>query len=481
MTDSGTGGADGGARLDRKRFSSRLSTFHRRLAGVDWAREAPTCVFVRDYGGLPDRAPFDIDIMVDASEVAALGKIFERIADQTGIASIVRNVPSGLHILTLDLAVAPARRTWAYYEVATNKRLTAAFHLYASDIDVVRDRGLPVPDLKWGFLIDFLQALRKRDMGRYQRALEAAIDTDGKCVDLAVSRLGATAEQIRELLADPSGLEQLASAIGVEKKPEKKVPRPKLRTRLQRAALERLYVLPARSMNTFTIHGADGVGKSTACNIVRDMFAGYPLGMEAAHHVTSWKRRLKAQPPDPATEASLTHKMLRVIYRAAPRFARDFWVTSSGYHRYSKNVNAEVYRSWINGKILLLDRYIYDVWVKDRVRRSSSLLADLVGALHCFVMRRPSLAVVLLDDPASIVRRKQELSETEIADYQRLMRSMLQLLRVRSSEIHVGGRTPEDIGRELARSIIDHIGVGLHNLMREETRRGADAPGQARV
>ena len=228
----------------------------------------------------------------------------------------------------------------------------------------------------------------------------------------------------------------------------------------------------------FTIHGPDGVGKSTACKLVKDIFAGYPIGMENAHHVTSWKHKRNQNSNAVATTAdvSFIHKILRVIYRVAPQFARDIWVTSSGYHEYSRNVNAEVYRSYVGWKILLLDRYIYDVSVKNKVRRTSNTLSNLISQFSCFVMRRPSLALVLQDQPSEIIKRKRELNEAEIRDYQISLRKMLQRLRVPFKLIEVGGRKREETARDIASAIIEHIGVNLHLLMRPEVRRLAQKP-----
>ena len=203
------------------------------------------------------------------------------------------------------------------------------------------------------------------------------------------------------------------------------------------------------------------------------MFAGYPIGMNSAHHVTSWKRKNAqiAGASDAATDVSIAHRVLRVIYRAAPQFARDLWVTSSGYHKYSRNVNTETYRSYIDWKILLLDRYIYDVSVKETILRANSPLRDFVSQVHCFIMRRPRLAILLQDTPVEIVKRKQELNETEIEDYQTLMRGLVRRLGVRFTLINVCGRSRDDIAREVASAIIERVGVDLHVLMRHETQR----------
>lgn len=462
--------------LDRQLFSPGLRTFHKRLAGVAWQEEAGSCVFVRDYGGLPDTAPFDIDIMVDRSELGRFRSVFETNAQAARLACITREVPSGLHILLLDLVVAPAFRTWAYYEIATAKKLTRSFVLTSGAIAVQSDGGLPIPDPRWRFLIDFAQALRKGDISRYEQSLKGAIEVNPNCIDLCVSTLGLRPADIHRILSDPSQMDHVADRIGIAKKKPKPVADLPLRTRLRRTALRHLYFLPTPQMHVFTIHGPDGVGKSTAGNLVKDMFAGHPFGMEYAHHVTSWKHKQNPDAGGATADVSLTHKILRVIYRAAPQFARDIWVTSSGYHKYSRNVNAEVYRSYTSRNILLLDRYIYDLSVKDKVRGTSSRISNSVSQLHCLIMRRPSLAILLQDRPSEIIKRKQELNEAEIRDYQILLRKMLQRLRVRFEIIEVGGRTRNEIARDLATAIIEHVGVDLHVLMRHELSRLAQKP-----
>jgi len=454
-------------------FSANLRDFHLRLAATPWHEIVASCVFVRDYDGLPEHAPFDIDVMVNQSELKQCRTLFETTAQEANLVCITRELPLGLHILILDLVVAPTQRTWVYYEIATEKKLTSSFVLTSQAITIQRDSGLPLPDAQWQFLINFAQALRKADLERYRPILESALASDPRCIDFCASQLSLDPAEIHGVLLDPGRLDDCCSRIGATRKVRQQPTKLRLRTKWRRAALRYLYFLPTRHMYTFTIHGPDGVGKTTACDLVREMFAGYPIGMNSAHHVTSWKRRNAqiAGASDAATDVSVIHRWLRVIYRAAPQFARDLWVTSSGYHKYSRNVNAETYRSYIDWKILLLDRYIYDVFVKEKILRATSPLRDVVSQVHCFIMRRPRLAILLQDNPREIVKRKQELNETEIENYQTLMRGLVRRLGVRFKLINVGGRSRDHIARDVASAIIERVGVDLHVLMHHETER----------
>lgn len=456
-------------------FSQSLRGFHESLASLRWQELAPSCVFVRDYEGLPLTAPFDIDVMAAAHDLSACARAFTDTARANGLECIVQSASAGINILVLDLSHAPAHRTWAYYEVATHKRLTRDFVVTLEAMTIVRDAGLPVPNGEWRFLINFLQALRKGDLDRYRAVLDECRSVSPDCLALTRNTLELSDTEIADIMAGRPSLQTWQDRLGVTVKAAKQAPPPRRwRNRLRLYALRHFYFLPSKGLYIVTVHGADGVGKSTACDKVAAIFAGYPLDFEAFHHVTSWKK--KAPPPasGPQARVSLIRSVLRLGYRVAPEFIRDWWRAATGYHHYARKLNQRVYQGYLDHRIMLLDRYIYDMYLKQRILRAAGPLGRLVGWFNCMIMRRPLCAVLLTDRPDDIIQRKQELNLDEIADYQRAMERLLRQLGPSHAVIDVGGRSRDDIARELARIILRTVGEDIMQLM----RHAVAAPGE---
>ncbi len=455
-------------------FSEAMHRFHENLAALDWASRASSFVFVRDYEGLPAHAPFDIDAMAEASDIPAVQRGFEETAEALGLVCLVRPGSKGINILVLELAHAPTYRTWSYFEIATDKALSRDFILRPRDMEITRTSGLPTPADSWRFVINLLQALRRDDLDRYRSVLQSCQESAPGCLALAAEKLGATTEDVAEIVRSGSSLARWQESLGIRVKTPAPAPRPSWRNRLRRAALRRFYVLPAPEMYLISIHGADGVGKSTACSRVEDMFAGYPIGLDACHHVTSWKRQAAPKVPESASPAasagaqrrSPVRAILSSGYRAAPEFVRDWWRAMTGYHHYGRSLNRKIFAGYLDHRVMILDRYVYDMYLKLGIRGGVGRLGRLTGYLSCMALRRPLQAILIVDQPEAVIARKQELTLEEIDTYQTSMARLLERLGVRHTIIRVDGRDAEAVANELARTIIDAIGPDLLQLMR---------------
>lgn len=456
-------------------FSDGVRMFHERLATADWSRRAPSFVFVRDYEGLPDSAPFDIDAMAEEGDIPSCRSVFEETAAALGLTCLVKRGSAGINILILELTHAPAHRTWNYFEIATHKKLARDFILRPREIKIERTNGLPTPSTPWRFAINLLQALRRSDLDRYRPVLEDCLRNAPGCRSLVGEKLGLNDTDIDNILNTGQPLADWQNQLDVTVKPPKpRAPRRSWRTRLRLAALRRLYVMSSKEMYLISVHGADGVGKSTACDLVSGMFAGYPIGLDAFHHVTSWKHRTaanaKAAPPKATTASPLKPSPLRAIlklgYRVSPEFVRDWWRAVTGYHHYGRSLNQKVFQGYLDHRIMILDRYVYDMFLKLGIRKAAGRLGTLVGYLACKLMRRPIQAILIVDKPANIIQRKQELSLKEIEDYQKSIEQLFKKLHVPYTVINVEGRDSQAIGQELGRTIIDTIGVDLMRLMK---------------
>lgn len=459
-------------------FAKGMRQFHEALARADWAMRAPSFVFVRDYEGLPDHAPFDIDAMAEPTDLPACRAVFEETAEALGLICLVQKGSAGINILILELIEAPDHRTWSYFEIATHKKLSRDFTVRPGEMDIERETGLPIPSNPWRFAVNLLQALRRSDLERYRPVLEDCLRKTPDCRALVAEKLGLRDNQIDEILAPSCDLTRWQERLGVAVKPSKAAPPPRSRrNRLRLAALRRSYVLSAREMYLISVHGADGVGKSTACDKVGGMFAGYPIGLDAFHHVTSWKHTTEdpaapAKPAPPAANAPAARRssplraLLKFGYRIAPEFVRDWWRAVTGYHHYGRSLNGRIYQGYLDHRVMVLDRYVYDMYLKLDIRGAVGRLGKLVGYLACATMRRPLRAILITDSPEAVILRKQELTLDEISDYQTSMERLLVRLRVPHRVIRVDGRDADAVADELARTIIDAIGTDLLQLMR---------------
>jgi len=455
-------------------FSDGVRTFHQRLATTDWPRRAPSFVFVRDYEGLPDSAPFDIDAMAEEGDIPSCRSVFEETAAALGLICLVQTGSAGINILVLELTCAPAHRTWSYFEISTHKKLARDFILQPREITIERTNGLPTPSNPWRFAINLLQALRRSNLDRYRPVLEDCLQNTPGCHSLVGGKLGLNDTDIHNILNAGQPLADWQNQLGVTVKPPKPgAPHRSWKNCLRLAALRRLYVISSKEMYLISVHGADGVGKSTACDLVGGMFAGYPIELDAFHH-TKWKHRTaadaKAAPPKVTTASPLKPSPLRAIlklgYRVSPEFVRDWWRSVIGYHNYGRSLNQKVFQGYLDHRIMILDRYVYDEFIKLGIHKAYGRLGTLVGYLACKIMRRPLLAILIVDLPEAVIARKQELSLQEIGDYQASMEHLLSRLRIPHTVIQVAGRDAETVADELARTIIGAIGTNLLQLMR---------------
>lgn len=456
-------------------FSDGMRMFHERLAAADWPGRAPSFVVVRDYEGLPEHAPFDIDAMAEEDDLPSCRSVFEETATGLGLICLVQTGSAGINILVLELTQAPAYRTWSYFEIATHKKLARDFVLRPREMVIERSAGLPAPSNPWRFAINLLQALRRSDLDRYRPVLEDCLRETPDSRRLTGDKLGLGDTEIDSILGSGQDLTAWQDRLGVTVKPLKPAAPPRSwRNRLRLAALRRLYVMSSQEMHLISVHGADGVGKSTACDLVGGMFAGYPIGLDAFHHVTSWKHKtdnpVKAATAKPAattpTKTSPMRAVLKFGYRAAPEFVRDGWRAVTGYHHYGRSLNGKIFQGYLDHRIMILDRYVYDMFLKLGIRKAAGRMGTLIGYLACRMMRAPLRAILIVDRPEAVIARKQELSLEEIRDYQTAMEALLNRLRIPHTVIQVAGRDAETIADELARTIISAIGTDLLQLMR---------------
>ena len=242
---------------------------------------------------------------------------------------------------------------------------------------------------------------------------------------------------------------------------------------------ERLFFIHLSNPFLYTLHGADGVGKTTLGMEVGKIFKGFPIPFETFHHVTSWKHPSKKkadqvnlrsnQPSEPFLQPKpFWRRCISKFYSVLPESARNIWVLSSGYIRYGVNLNSEILSYDRKGFVMLADRYFHDMWVKNRLQKNGP---ETFHVWHARTIRKPRLAILLVDEPERIFKRKQELSIEEISYYQLDMEKALKKSNVRNVRIVVNGRSAEDLAREVTATLLNDIGPALINLMRSYIQR----------
>ena len=230
-----------------------------------------------------------------------------------------------------------------------------------------------------------------------------------------------------------------------------------------------------------TLHGADGVGKSTVCDLIQERFKHLPFATEVFHHNRGWKYHKivteegqetyvpkSEQVSD--TQVGLVHKLLRVVYGYLPSNVRSAWSIFIGMHTYCKKFNEFIAEKYFHNNILLSDRYIYDSWVKSVVVQNATPTQKLIMRCFSYLMRRPRLSIILLDEPAKIYERKQELDMDQIDQFQRLLQDIVPNYSEHTEMIWINQQSPEIISEHITALILENLqGSAIRSLRSYQT------------
>lgn len=473
----------GGQAISDMEFTERLQDFHRALSGVDWKRDLPECVFIRDFKNLPQSAPFDIDLMAPEKSFDDLASTFSSLAEKSQLLCLSRTSHTGLYILLFDVNGEEGRRGWSYYEVRKELPLTGGDKIIAADIEIISESGIPVPSKQWQFLLFLHQGLRKGKVEKFLESLQSMLDADSGVVALCEVYLGLSRNDICSILANPEKTVEWRVKTGIRYAVGKKKPVRSRLSELKQKLARKFYFWHTKGPVFFTLHGPDGVGKTTITEEIASILGGFPFSHEVFHHITGWKRN--RYPPNTQTKEAkgvhastedrvpLWRKILRVVYRNLPPVLQGVWIYSSNYIKYSSNLNRHILDRFDDSKVMICDRYIYDLWAKEQVAPGYLRILHPLHYLHCRTLRFPKLAFVINDAPEEIYKRKQELTIEQIAIYQDVMDKTLKGLGVPMMKVSVSGRKPPEIAREITFELIKAAGPVIFNLIREEQAKKA--------
>ncbi len=115
------------------------------------------------------------------------------------------------------------------------------------------------------------------------------------------------------------------------------------------------------------------------------------------------------------------------------------------------------------GFVMLADRYLHDMWVKNRLAQNGP---NILHRLYALALRKPRLAILLVDEPRRVFERKQELSVEEISNYQRELEAVLKSTKVRYVRVSVNGRSGREVANEITTTLLNDLGPSAINLMR---------------
>ncbi len=466
------------------------------MSATDWEGEFPECIFVRDYEALPDTAPFDVDVLLPETQWIAFCSKMEFLAGKHNLVIISRKHERGLNIALFDVPGSAGCRNWVYYEIHPGLVFSKRLSFYSHDIEKqISGQGLPVPVPHWRFLLLFLQGLRRKKLHVYAAQIDALFADHGqKICDFVNSRTGLSAEDIKSAIRSPHNAGQLQqrlriilpgkmgrnhTAIG------KKI-RGKcyfFKKKLEKWLFTYLFFVHRHNPLLFTLHGADGVGKTTISEEIGAIFSRFPVPFVFFHHVSEWRipKAIKpAKKEKGGKESSMKaqyrprafRRFLKAVWKHIPPALKNIWSLRwswsliKGELRYDIGVNRLMAGHFSDNKIMLADRYVYDTWIKNLVKKKYARTPlGKIRFVNALLLRRPRLAFFVRDNPRFVFMRKQELSEEDIDKYQKAFTAFLHKTKLPAVVIDVNQRRPHETAAEIAARILKDLGEEVIPLM----------------
>ena len=111
-------------KIRQKRFTKSLTAFHKDLFSFPWREKFPKCIFVRDYELLPDKAPYDVDIMLNETYWNEFQETITNLCSQRGLRIFFKRTKNHLLFIILDICSDNKFRTWVYYEIHQSLKIS---------------------------------------------------------------------------------------------------------------------------------------------------------------------------------------------------------------------------------------------------------------------------------------------------------------------------------------------------------------------
>ena len=455
-------------------FTYALQLFHKNLANYSWQKKFPGGVFFRDYEHLPERSPFDIDVIMPEKYWHAFLQGMKATAEESGLVMVCQEGILGVLVMIFDPLINSKGRSWAYYEIRKTLKLSANLSITGDMIDVEYDNGLPRPTKNWDFLIYFVQAIRKGVFEQKREKFLNEIDSGKYNISWIIKKLECSESRFFEYLASNINYLVIADELRISLYQKKQPIYLPWFSKFKKYLLHKFYFINSKSIFLYTIHGPDGVGKSTVCNLVDETFSKYPISFTSFHHVTGWKYTGPGEPKSDVVvglnekgnkpqNKPFHRKILSYVYGELPEWVRKFWVINTGYLKYCSELNKVIMNKHNKGNVILVDRYLHDTWVKKILSKDG---LSYIHYLYAYFFRKPRLAIMLTDKAENIIKRKQELSLSDINNYQKIIKNTLQRTNINNICISVEGASAEQVASLVVSDMLLNMNGDAVNLVR---------------
>ncbi len=440
--------------ISELKFSNNIIDFNKALKLIDWKKKFPHSVFFRDHENLPFKAPYDIDLIVAEDQIINLRNCLQELAKNFSLTLISKNFDNSMIIILFDLSSKKDRRNWVFFEIRKKYLINKKVEVLSDKIDIYYEKNkLPIPKKEWQVFFYFHQFLRKRKKKHFDILKKLSFTKKNNII-------------IRKLLNLSE--EEIVEALRADNKIIKNYKSTNFFNEIKKKIIKKIYFFRVKSDSLFTINGADGVGKSSILNQISKIVEYYPFEVELIHHN---KGGVKKSRPMKQDNKSYFRKTLSLIYINLPKIFKEIWLYFTHYYRYTINMNSFVMNNSFSSKIIILDRYIYDLWAKDKVKRElSSFTISFVYNIFCRIIKFPNKAYFIYDKPDSIYKRKKELTKVQINFFQICLTKIFKRIKVSFEKVLVKKHKPNDLAKKILEDIIQKNSDLIISIVKQNTR-----------
>jgi len=433
----------------QKQHSKNIQNFMYEFS--DRLRDKNNGGFIRDYEYFPQKGNFDIDILIRPDCDDEILRDFSELISKNSLwfTKIERNGSRrAIAILCIDFSEENDCIDWIVIEL--HHTVSSTFMkqpVIYSEVSFELINGLFVATEVWKELMVFRKSLKKR---KYSSALEMEekLLCNEKYKAYFEDKPCKIVELAQELDKNTTG--NLTEKNGYKNKLKKFL----------------YFYTPflKGGVNLFTVQGPDGAGKTTVIDEIISLTSDLPLFIENFHHISSWKgtdkientlannQKNELKRKKTVTKISLTHHLLRIIYKYLPEYLRQVWYDLSGYSKYVANINYMLFKGRAQSTLFIVDRYIDDQFIKQKNKNPKNRL-KIIEKLFGRIIEHPKKSFILVDEPMNVYKRKQELTIDEIRGFYGLIRGSMKHRNINVQDVIVTGRTPRSIAMEIIKQI----------------------------
>lgn len=103
--------------IKKLNFTKNLKNFHIQLFKTNWKKSLPNTLFFRDYEGLPDCSPFDIDILMKQQDLFFFIKKIKEFSKKNNLYFTIKRTSSYCLVLLFDITIEKNKRNWSFFEI----------------------------------------------------------------------------------------------------------------------------------------------------------------------------------------------------------------------------------------------------------------------------------------------------------------------------------------------------------------------------